>query len=272
VDARLRFGAQGWLYKDWVGTFYPPGTDGRTMLAEYARVFSTVEVDSTYYATPAPRTVEGWRTRSPEDFVFSLKVPSEVTHVRAFRDAQTPFAEFVTAARLLGPKLGAILVQCPPDFAPDDDNRKALSIFLRTQLPRDVRVALELRDPRWYDDALFALARECGFTLALTEGSHADLALTGAIAQELERAQPADFAYLRWLGDRSLTRFDRLVRPQAKSLDVWERIIRSLRRGVRDIYGYANNHYEGHSPATVRAILARLGEEVPPESTAPRLL
>jgi len=235
-------------------------------------VFSTVEVDSSYYATPAERTVEGWRRRAPEGFAFSLKAPSEVTHVRGFRDADGPFAEFVDRVRLLGPKVGAILIQCPPDYDPDPENREALYRFVRTQLPRDVRVALELRDPRWYDDALFALARECGFAVAVTEGVHSDLALAGAIVDELERDPPVDFAYLRWLGDRSLTRFDRPVRDCTKSLDVWERLIRSLRRGVRDIYGYANNHYQGHSPATVRAVLARLGEDVPPETTMPRLL
>jgi uncharacterized protein YecE (DUF72 family) len=272
VDARLWFGAQGWLYKDWVGSFNPPGTGGRTMLSEYARLFSTVEVDSTYYATPAAQTVEGWRRRSPDGFRFSLKVPSEVTHVRAFRDADAAFAEFLERVRILGPKLGAILVQCPPDFDPDPENREALCRFMRTQLPRDVPTALELRDSRWFDEDLFALARENEFTLAITEGVHSDLALAGAVADELERDPPADFAYLRWLGDRSLTRFDRPVRDCTKSLDVWERLIRSLRRGVRDVYGYANNHYQGHSPATVRAMLARLGEEVPPETTMPRLL
>ena len=266
------FGGQGWLYKDWIGTFYPPGTQGRDMLGEYGRVFSSVEVDSTYYATPAERTVEGWRRRSPADFRFALKAPSEVTHVRRLRDADAPFAEFVDRVRLLGSKAGAILLQFPPDFDPNPDNRDALFRFMRTQLPRDTRTALEVRDPDWYDDDLFALARENEFAIAVTEGSYADLALAGRIADELARQPPAEFAYLRWLGDRSITRFDRVQRDRTSSLDVWERLIRSLRRGVRDIYGYANNHYQGHSPATVRAMLARLGEEVPPDTTMPRLL
>jgi uncharacterized protein YecE (DUF72 family) len=270
--ARLWFGGQGWLYKDWVGEFYPPGTDGLDMLAEYGRVFDTVEVDSSYYATPPARTVEGWRRRTPDGFRFSLKTPSEITHVRRLRDADAQFAEFVDRAKLLGPKLGVILVQCPPDFDPSPENREALYRFMRTQLPSDVGIALELRDPGWYDDDLFALARSRGFAVAVTEGSYAGLRLAGTIVDELRRDPPVDFAYLRWLGDRSLTRFDRVQIDRTKSLDVWERLIRELRSTVRDIYGYVNNHYQGHSPATVRAVLARLGEEVPPESTAPRLL
>lgn len=265
-------GGQGWLYKDWLGAFYPPGTGGLDMLAEYGRVFESVEVDSSYYATPPAKTVEGWRRRSPDGFRFSLKTPSEVTHVRRFRDADAQFAEFVERAKLLGSKLAVILVQCPPDFDPSDENRDALFRFMRTQLPHDVRIALELRDPDWYDERLFALARSQGFALAVTEGSYARLSLARAIVDELTREPPADFAYLRWLGDRQLTRFDRVQVDRTKSLDVWERLIRELRSTVRDIYGYVNNHYQGHSPATVRAVLARLGEDVPPETSAPRLL
>ena len=272
IPARLWFGGQGWLYKDWVGTFYPPDTDGLTMLAEYGRVFNTVEVDSSYYATPDARTVEGWRKRSPEGFRFSLKVPSEVTHVRRFRDAEPQFAEFVDRVRLLGPKLGAILVQCPPDFDPSLDNRDALFGFMRSKLPRDVPVALELRDERWYDDELFALARDNAFALAVTEGIHANMELAARIVEETVAKSPVDFAYIRWLGDRALTKYDRVQIERTSSLDGWERLIRALRRGVRDIYGYANNHYQGHSPATIRAMLARLGEPVPPETTTPRLL
>lgn len=270
--ARLWFGGQGWLYKDWVGTFYPPGTDGRTMLAEYGHVFDSVEVDSSYYATPDAKVVEGWRKRSPDGFRFSLKVPSEVTHVRRFRDAEAPFDEFVERARLLRPKLGAILVQCPPDFDPSPDNREALFGFMRSQLPRDMQVALELRDERWYDDALFGLARDQGFALAITEGVYASMELASRIVDETVARPSADFAYVRWLGDRSLTKFDRVRFERTGSLDAWERLIRALRRGVRDIYGYANNHYQGHSPATIRAVLRRLGEPVPPETTTPRLL
>ena len=270
--AQIWLGGQGWQYKDWLGTFYPAGTAFKDMLPEYARVFRSVEVDSSYYGAPLPKTVLGWRDRSPDDFRFALKTPAEITHERRFRDADAAFAEFVETVRLLGPKLGAVLIQCPPDFDPAPDHREALFRFVRTQLPEDVRFALELRDARWYDDKLFALARERGIALALAEGRHADLQLAGEIADEIVSHPSADFAYLRWLGDRQLEKYARVQLDRTRSLDVWERLMRGLRGAVRDIYGYVNNHYQGHSPATVREILARLGEPVPPESTAPRFL
>jgi len=269
--AQLWLGGQGWLYKDWVGAFYPPGTDGLHMLSEYGKIFRSVEVDSSYYATPPAKTVEGWRRRSPDGFRFSLKTPSEVTHVRRFRDADAIFAEFIDRVRLLGPKTGVVLVQCPPDFDPSPDNRSHLFRFMRTQMPEDIAIALELRDARWYDDALFALARERGFALAVTEGSYSTIDLATRVAEELRREPPAAHAYLRWLGDRQLTRFDRVQIDRGRSLDVWARLITMLRQTVRDIYGYVNNHYQGHSPATLRAVLERLGEDVPPETVAPKL-
>jgi uncharacterized protein YecE (DUF72 family) len=271
-NAVLWLGGQGWQYKDWIGTFYPAGTQLKDMLSEYGSVFRSVEVDSSYYGAPTARTVDGWSARSPEGFRFSLKTPAEVTHERRFRDAEGVFAEFLDIARRLGPKLGVVLIQCPPDFDSAADNRAALFSFLRTQLPNDIAFALELRDPLWYRDDLFALARECRITLAVTEGAYADLRLAGAIVDELTKEPPADFAYVRWLGDRQLTNYARVQIERTGSLDVWERLIRKLRTRVRDIYGYVNNHYQGHSPATVREILARLGEPVPPETTSPRLL
>lgn len=271
MDARFWFGTQGWQYVDWVGNFYPHGTQVKDMLTEYGRALHTVEVDSTYYGTPTAKTVEGWRRRSPDDFRFGLKTPAEITHVRRLRDAEGPFEEFVDRARLLGPKLAAILVQCPPDFDPTPDNRSVLFSFMESQIPRDCPVALELRDERWYDDDLFALARRCGFTLAIAEGSHSSLGLAARIADELTRDPPAPFAYLRFLGDRQVKVYDHVQIDRTRSMDVWERLIRQLRGAVRDIYGYANNHYEGHSPATVRRLAARIGEDVPPDTTAPRL-
>lgn len=270
--ARLWLGCQGWLYQDWVETFYPPATTSRDMLPEYGRVFRTVEIDSTYYGTPPERNVLGWRQRSPEGFRFSLKVPAEITHERRLRDAEAAFALFVERARLLGPKLGVLLVQCPPDFHPTRDDRAALFKFMETQLPVDVRVALELRDARWYDDALFDLARRRGFALAATEGSYSDLVLARRIVAETARQPSADFAYLRWLGDRTLTHYRAVQIDRSASLDAWAGFMRTLAGAVRDIYGYVNNHYQGHSPATVRGLLARLGEPAPPDTTAPRLL
>ncbi len=266
MNARLWFGTSGWTTKDWIGPFYPPGTKATDMLARYAAVFPTVEVDATYYGIPRASSVEAWRSRSPEGFRFSLKVPSTVTHERRFVNADGYFAAFLQRIRPLGDKVGVILIQCPPDFAPARDSRAALFSFLETELPAEFAFALELRDSRWYDDALFAHARANRFTLAITEGNYSDLGLAAQIIDELVRQPPAAHAYIRWLGDQALPRYDRVQLDRGGSHDAWERMLRSLRQACTDIYAYASNDYEGFAPATLRTMLARLGEAAPPET------
>src|SRR5215212_79876 len=88
VERRVLIGTQGWNYAAWVGPFYPDGTRPADMLSLYAQAFATVEVDSTFYAIPPPNTVRGWAARSPDGFVFSLKLPQEITHERHLRRAE----------------------------------------------------------------------------------------------------------------------------------------------------------------------------------------
>lgn len=148
----------GWQHKDWIGPFLPEGTKLPTCCAN-TRALSTVEVDSTFYGRPRESTVDAWNADVPDGFQFALKVPREVTHRRRFRDLENVFTLFLERVRKLGPKLGAILLQCPPDFKPTPGNRDRLFTFLASSLPSDIRVALELRGD---DDALFAYLRWMG--------------------------------------------------------------------------------------------------------------
>jgi uncharacterized protein YecE (DUF72 family) len=269
MNARIWLGAMSWQEKDWVGPFYPDGTAPKAMLAQYGRSLRTVEVDATYYGRPRATTIEEWGRAVPPEFRFALKVPSEVTHKRRFRDATEPFTLFVQRVRGLGPKLGALLLQCPPDFAPTAGNRERLFQFLETQVPGDVNVALELRDPRWFDDALFALAREKNVAIAATESERFDVA---SAADILERQKGgARFAYLRFMSDEQFEAFDRVRIDRSQSLAAWVDIIRGLRERVDDIYGYVSDDYAGHAPATVRTLLEMLGETAPADITTLRL-
>ena len=141
----ILIGTQGWNYAAWVGPFYPPGTRASEFLAAYAKVFRAVEVDSTFYAVPDARAVRAWAERTPPDFTFALKMPKEVTHELRLRDADSLVRDFLERVSELGPKLGPILLQMGPDFAPDE--LPALEQFL-PRLPRGLRFALELRE-RW---------------------------------------------------------------------------------------------------------------------------
>jgi len=249
----LRLGTQGWNYAAWVGTFYPTGTRPQDFLRTYARAFDTVEVDSTFYAIPPSSTVRGWSSRTPESFTFALKLPQEITHERRFVDAGGVLDEFVDRARELGPRLGPVLIQCGPDFSPLE--RDALAAFLPL-LPADVRFAIEFRQRSWIVPETMELLSAHRVALALSDGRW----IPRKWLLQLCERPTADFAYLRWMGpDRAITDYSHIQEDRSAELDAWAAMIPVLLGQVRTVYGYANNHFAGHSPASIRMLQERLG-------------
>ena len=219
----------------------------------YARAFRTVEVDSTFYAVPPVSTVRGWASRTPPDFVFALKLPQEITHERRFLDAESVLSLFLERARELGTKLGPILIQCGPDFSPIE--RDALEAFLPL-LPSDVRFAIEFRQKYWITPENLELLREHRVALALSDGRW----IPRKWLLELCERPTTDFAYVRWMGpDRAITDYSHVQVDRSAELDAWAAMIPVLQAQVRTVYGYANNHFAGHSPATIRMLQQRLG-------------
>lgn len=256
MSATLRLGTQGWNYPAWVGPFYPEGTRPADFLATYARAWDTVEVDATFYATPARKVVQGWAARVPERFEFSLKLPQVITHERRLRDATGEAERFFEVARVLGPRLGLILIQMGPDFAPVEQG--ALEGFLPT-LPTDLRFAIEFRQRGWIRPDILALLREYRVALTLSDGRW----IPRAQLLELAANPTAAHAYLRWMGpDRRITDYSRVQVDRSAELDQWVPAIAALMQQVNRVYGYVNNHFTGHSPHTVRELARRLGQPV----------
>ena len=249
-----RVGTQGWNYDAWVGPFYPEGTRPVDFLRVYARAFDTVEVDSTFYAIPAPRTLRDWAERVPDEFQFALKMPQEITHESRLRNVAPALDQFFERARELGPKLGPVLVQLGPDFAPNE--LPALATFLPL-LPRDVKVAVEFRQRGWIHDGVLALLAEHNVALALTDARWIPRKTMLALAER----PTADFTYIRWMGpDREIVDYSRVQVDRSREIEAWARILPTISARVA-VYGYFNNHFAGHSPASVRDLQNRLGLE-----------
>jgi uncharacterized protein YecE (DUF72 family) len=254
---------QGWNYAAWVGPFYPPGTRPADFLPTYARAFRGVEVDSTFYAVPDARAVRAWTERTPPEFTFALKMPREVTHDLRLRGAEDRAQEFLDRARELGPKLGPILLQMGPDFAPDE--LPSLEQFLPT-LPRDLRFAVEVRQGRWTRSDvlphLLELLRAHGVALALSDGRW----IRRETVLQLAEHPTADFLYVRWMGpDREITDYSRLQFDRSAEIHSWAEVLKRVAH-TKDIYGFFNNHFAGHSPANARAMQRELGQKpVEPE-------
>jgi uncharacterized protein YecE (DUF72 family) len=266
MSAQFYIGTQGWSYPDWTGPFYPQGTPGSQYLSVYAKAFTTVEVDSSFYAIPPASHFLGWRERTPESFRFALKLPGELTHERRLRGGDEVLKTFCKRAELLEGRLGVVLVQLPPDFTPAE--RPSLESFLK-RLPEGIQFAVEFRHPDWLEEATYESLRAAGVAHAVSEGPWIE-------RERVMRAAlrpTAEIAYIRWLGDRpqladyAETRIDR-----SSEILSWAKALRELAGQALEIYGFFNNHYEGHSPASARQMLERLGQPVTdPDELNPQL-
>lgn len=256
-------GCQGWNYPDWVTgaagsrrVFYPHGTRAADMLALYARLYGTVEVDSTFYAVPSKSTVDGWHKRTPDGFTFSLKLPQEITHQQEFGEGSLELLDvFCERVRRLKSKLAVVLVQLPPQFIGSPENAKRLREFL-PRLPGDVRFAIEFRSGEWIEEATIELLTKHRVALALIEGHWIKRDLLWRFVSEMN----VDFAYVRFMGARDLTAFDRVQRPQDANLEMWSEAITELSRRVKEAYVYFSNYYEGHAPESANKLKRMLGQ------------
>lgn len=256
-QCEIHIGTQGWNYEGWAGSFYPRGARAADFLDLYVRAFDTVEIDSTFYAVPSANSIKSWRGRAPIGFTYSLKLPQEITHQNRLQESGEVLLRFCERARELEEKLAIILIQLPPDFSPR--SLAALESFLPL-LPADLRFAVEFRDRAW-------LGEEVGERVLSLLGAHrVALALTDGkwIPRELmfrliDRATAA-FAYVRWLGPRELTDFSRVQINRDRELAAWAEAFGMLRQQVAQVYGYFNNHFQGHSPASCNQFKRLLGQ------------
>lgn len=244
---KLFFGTSGWSYKDWEGVFYEPG---ESKLRKYSRVFNAVEIDSTFYSYPSPELVNGLAKAVPEDFTFTAKIPSLITHSKKLdlnktvEDDLRKFLELMMPLRKSG-KLGPLLIQLPPKFI-YSDHFKALRDFLGI-LPSDFRFAIEFRDQSWLrDDVLNTLSRhEIAYTIVDEPLLPPDLHVT------------TDFAYVRWHGKGSNPWY--YYHYRRGELEEWRPRLEELRERTSRIYGFFNNHFHGYAVHNCLQVLEILG-------------
>lgn len=266
AQQKIRLGACAWSFEAWRETFYPAELPPAGWLEFYARHFPTVEIDSTFYAPPAPGSVQRWVEVTPAHFRFACKLPREITHRCRLRDCTTELTGFLRAIEPLQAKLRVILVQLPPTFSPRD-GRSALRNFLE-QLPQDFRFAVEFRDAAWHQPQVIRLLekhRVCWVwadTSPLNERNLAPFEF---------QPRTTDFLYVRLLGD-SATKYDRdgkdlhqygkLLWKREAALESWALKIERALPELRSVYAYVNNHFEGFALATVQRLAERLGYEI----------
>jgi uncharacterized protein YecE (DUF72 family) len=251
----VHVGTCGWSYKEWSGVFYPEDLTAGEFLSHYASRYPVVEVDSTFYRSPGRKLVEGWRDRTPDGFGFSLKVPQVITHEKVLLDCREEVRAFLSAARILGPKLLCCVLQ----FGYFNQKAMAgLGAFLERlgpfleAWPADVPVAVEVRNKAWVGPQLADCLRRHRAVWVLT-----DQVWMPSPLRVLRQVDPVTgpFGYVRLLGDRqavdALTpTLDHVVIDRTAQLQDDAEAVRQLRQRV-PVYVFVNNHFAGHAPATI---------------------
>jgi uncharacterized protein YecE (DUF72 family) len=228
MPGRLRIGTSGYVYPHWRGVFYPPRLPVRAWLPFYATAFDTVELNNPFYRLPAKAAFRQWRAAVPPGFLFAVKASRYLTHLKRLRQPRAPLDRLLRRVRPLGPTLGPILFQLPPQMHADP---RRLAGFLRA-LGRQphvpgLRAALEVRHASWLVPEILDLLGKAGVALCLHD------------ARVLPVAGPVttDFVYVRRHGTEA--GYGGSYPPASLAADA-RRIRGWLAQGL-DVYVYFNN-------------------------------
>jgi uncharacterized protein YecE (DUF72 family) len=255
-EAEIRLGTSAFTAAGWEQAFYPEGMKPAEYLSYYATQFDTVELDNTFYRTPAVSTVKGWYAKTPPGFLFAAKVPQIITHEKALVDCDEDFHLFLKAMDCLGEKLGPLLFQFgyfnKNAFAGVNEFLARLVPFLK-KLPSGYRFAVEIRNKNWLVPSFVEALRERHVALALV-----DQVWMPRPKQLFDRLDPitADFAYVRWLGDRKgieekTKTWNKVIVNRTADLGEWVEVLKKVSARKIQILAFANNHYAGYGPSTI---------------------
>jgi uncharacterized protein YecE (DUF72 family) len=288
MTGRIRIGISGWRYPHWRGSFYPAGLQQRRELEFASQIFSAIEINGTFYSLQRPASFSKWADETPGDFLFALKGGRFITHMRKLVAVETAVANFFASGVLaLGPKLGPILWQLPPQLRFNDPARFATFFKL---LPRTTRAAARLA--RTCDERLLAPGRSClkptcdiplrhaveirheSFAtpafLALLRRHKIGLVIADTVEWPLLMDVTSDLVYIRLHGSEKLYHSG----YETDAIDLWARRILALASGQqaegryaatpindgkpRDVFVFFDNDAQVRAPFDAQALQARV--------------
>ncbi len=235
-------GTSGWSYVEWVGPFYK---EEKGMLKFYSSIFSSTEVNSTFYALPPKWMAFNWIKNTSEGFLFSLKIPRQITHKLKLENAEKSLNEFLSLIDPLAKKgrLGAFLIQLPPKQERDTEK---LESFLSI-LPEKFSFAVEFRHLSWLEEEVFKILEKYNVSYTVVDEP---------LLPPLVKVT-SDFSYVRFHGRGRKYWYNYLYLE--KELKEWVPRIEDLKNQVKRVYVYFNNHFKGYAPKNALELLNMLG-------------
>jgi uncharacterized protein YecE (DUF72 family) len=274
-QAVARVGISGWRYPPWRGVFYPKDLRQRDELRYVADRLTTVEINGSFYALQRPRNYEAWYAETPAQFVFSVKGPRFISHMKKLRDVEIPLANFYASGVLaLREKLGPILWQLPPNLGFDQsrlaqffamlprttfaaarlakrhEERLADRALTRADADRPLRYALEVRHASYQKTEFVELMRDHDVALVI-----ADTAGRWPLFHDVT----SDIMYVRLHGDQELY----VSGYSSEALTMWAERIRGWTAAGHDVFAYFDNDVKVRAPYDAIQLLERLGDGSP---------
>jgi uncharacterized protein YecE (DUF72 family) len=239
-------GTMGWSYDFWKGSFYPEGLDSRDFLHYYSSKFDTVEVDGTFYRIPRKQTVVDWKQQTPSGFVFSLKFPRVITHVKMLKDCEEQTRVFLERVALLEEKLGPLLLQFTFSFGKENEHVSLLREFLKA-LPKEHRYVVEVRNRKLLGDSFYSILRDNRVALAWVDSP----------SMPVVDEATSDFIYIRWEGDRHKVNgtLGRMEIDRTAQTKLWAERIRRYLDSETEVFGYFSKYYSGYPTADAHELL-----------------
>src|SRR5262245_20078660 len=228
-------GTSGYNYPEWKGSFYPQTLAAAKMLPYYAERFPTVEINYTFYRAPNEKILNGWSAATPERFKLTLKAPRAITHDARLKNVSDRVRQFLETSTVLGPKLGALLFQLPPNLKKD----VALFDTFLEAFPPKVCAAFEFRHTSWLDEEIYSRLRARNLALCIADSER--------LSTPVEVT--TDYAYFR-LRDEGYTPDD---------IAQWADVIRERTAQCKDVFVYFKHEEEGKGPEFARLLMDKLG-------------
>ena len=244
----IKVGCAGWDYKDWIGAFYPKKLEKFQHLNYYAKFFEIVEINSTFYNLPSEETVIKWAKKVPETFMFVVKLWQEITHKKNEDDIENRINLFFNRINPMENKIAAFLIQFPPWFKYSKEHLNRINhIFHNIPFDKNIKYIFELRDDSWFDKNILS---------QFIDEEYKILGTTYMPKVSPYYLLDQKYYYIRLIGDRELTVFNRIQREQKEAMNHLQSNVQNLlsRTDIREIFIIVNNHFAGFAPETANRI------------------
>jgi uncharacterized protein YecE (DUF72 family) len=238
---KLQIGTSGWVYKHWMGIFYPLHLPSNQQLSFYAQNFSTVEINFSFYRLPERSVFESWREQTPSGFLFAVKGSRYLTHMKKLKDPQEPLSRLMERVEGLQEKLGPILFQFPHTW---HLNLERLQPFLELlQTYPQQRFTFEFRHSSWLIPQVYKLLENAGVALCLP--------VSPTVPLDVRLTAP--WTYIRMhTGQYGVGYSD-------EELSIWANRIRLFLQQETDVYIYFNNDPDGYAIHDAQHLCRLLG-------------